>query len=62
VTTTQTLLTDRQVAERFGVHWTTVKRWRLSGQIDFVYVGRQARLTEDAVAQFLLRDARHATR
>lgn len=61
-TVPQRLLTDAQVASRLGVSKVTAKRLRLRGELAYVYVGRAARVSEEALAEYLARQARPASR
>lgn len=48
------LMTDREVAELFGVSRTHVRRLRYSGDLPTVRVGKLARIPASAVAAYLV--------
>ena len=47
------LLTIAEVAERLRVNPKTVRRWIAGGELAAYRVGRQWRITEDPLTQFL---------
>jgi excisionase family DNA binding protein len=50
----ETLLTSKDVAEKFNVSGKTIERWRKKGQIKFYSVGpRSIRFKKEDVEEFL---------
>ncbi len=46
------LYTCEEVAERYGVNTATVKEWIRNKKISAIKVGREYRISEDAVKEF----------
>ncbi len=47
-------LTDATVAKRFGVHASTIKRWRLEGRLGFTRIGpRRVAIRPEDVEAFI---------
>jgi excisionase family DNA binding protein len=51
-----------EVAELLGIHVETLRRLALRREIRFVWVGRDRRYPESAIAEFLRRNAEPARR
>lgn len=51
--TNQILKSAKQVAELLGVHANTLYRWRKSGAIEYVQVGKSIHFTYSQIAAFL---------
>lgn len=47
--------TVREVAYRFGVHETSVRRYIRQGKLKAVKIGDNVRITEQAMAEFVTR-------
>ena len=45
-------ITQKQLAERFGVSLRTVARWMESGRISYIKIGHLVKFTEAAIVAF----------
>ena len=43
------MLTLKEVAKIFGVHWRTIRRWIDEGKIKAVHIGRTFRIEQEEV-------------
>lgn len=56
----ETLLTEQQVADMFGVSTHAVRKWREKGLISFFRIGKTVRFDQEEVQAFYQRNRKEA--